>query len=63
LAKVQAAGAAAGAAARSKAVLVTNIETGEAVSYISQRQAARELQVSEKTLRNYVKSGKALKGI
>ena len=59
LAKMQAAGAAAGAAACSKAVLVKNIETGETVSYVSQSQAARELGVSIKTVTNYIKSGKA----
>jgi hypothetical protein len=46
-----------------QAVLVTNIETGVTVSYISQRQAAKELGVSQPTLNNYIKNGKALKGI
>ena len=56
-------GRAAGAAARSKAVLVKNIKTGETVLYVSISQAAKELGVSHNTIRVYIKSRKALKGL
>ena len=58
-----AAGRAAGRAANSKPVLATNIETGETVLYLSQKQAAREIGgVDLKTIKSYLKSGKPLKG-
>jgi transposase len=44
-------------------VLCTNIETGETVEYVSQRQAAKELGVDSNTVINYIKKGKALQGI
>jgi transcription initiation factor IIF auxiliary subunit len=49
--------------ARSHAVEVTNIETGGTVSYVSQSQAAKELGEARSTFRDYMKSGKPLKGI
>ena len=55
-------GQAVAAAACSKAVLVTNIETGETVSYVSQSQAARELGVSESSIRYSKKMAKPVKG-
>ena len=55
------AGLAAGPAARSKAVLVTNIETGETVEYVSQTAAAKALGVSRVTICNCLKSKKLLK--
>jgi hypothetical protein len=54
---------AAAIAVRSQAVLVKNIETGNTVEYVSQREAARELGVDKNTISNYIKSRKALKGI
>ena len=45
----------------SKAVLVTNMETGDTVSYISQSQAARELGVSVGAIRKCIKRKKSLK--
>jgi uncharacterized membrane protein len=56
-------GTAAANAARSKAVEVKNIETGETVSYASQSQAARELGVSEGAIRKCLKSKKLLNQI
>ena len=62
-AKNQAPCTAAATAARSKAILVTNIETGVTVEYVSQREAARKLKVNEGSIRYYIKSGKAFHGI
>ena len=50
-------------AARSQAVLVTNLHTGETVEYASQNQAARELGFAVSTIHVYLKNGKPLKGI
>jgi hypothetical protein len=50
-------------AARSTPVLFTNIETGEAVEYVSLREAAREAGVNKNTVNNYIKTGKPFKGI
>ena len=45
-------------AACSKAVLATNIETGETVEYVSRVAAAKALGVSKTTILNQIKSGK-----
>jgi group I intron endonuclease len=60
---VPGAGQAAAAAASSKAVLVKNIETGETVEYVSQREAARELGVNVSTIGRHIKSKKLLNQI
>ena len=46
---------AAAAAVNSKAVLVTNIETGETVEYVSQSAAARALGVTSVAISNCLK--------
>ena len=50
-------------AARSKAVFVTNIETNETVSYVSQNAAARELKVSRAAIQKCLKSKNLLRQI
>jgi aryl-alcohol dehydrogenase-like predicted oxidoreductase len=63
LAKGRSLGTAASAAARSKAVMVTNIETGETVEYVSQKAAAEVLGVTPAAIRSCLKSKKLLKKI
>lgn len=53
----------AGPISNSKAVLVTNIQTGDTDEYDSQNQAARELKTNSTNIINYIKSGKLFKGI
>lgn len=46
----------------SKAVEITNIETGKTVTYESQREAARQLGINHNSIRNYIKSQKLFLG-
>jgi len=49
------------ALANGHSVIVADIESGEINEYHSINEAARKLNVNEKTVRNYIKSGKILK--
>jgi len=43
-------------------VVFTDTETGETTEYSSMREAAREMQVSARTILNYVNENKIFKG-
>jgi group I intron endonuclease len=50
-------------AANGTKVLVTNLESGITLEYVSMRAAARELDCSVNTIRRHIKSNKPIRGI